>query len=167
MMRKISTQSVAILLLIITSFPLAAVEYLDGIVAVVEDDIILESELAQEVASVVSNLKANNVQMPPEDILYKQVLERLIIGMLQTQLAAKAGVKVTDEMLDNTLSGIAQQNGMDLISFKQQIEAQGMSYETFKENVRKEIVINQLRNHEIGSRVKVSEQEIDHYLETE
>ena len=84
-MRKISTQSVAILLLIITSFPLAAVEYLDGIVAVVEDDIILESELAQEVASVVSNLKANNVQMPPEDILYKQVLEQLIIGMLQTQ----------------------------------------------------------------------------------
>lgn len=167
MIRKITTQSIAVLLLILASFPLSAVEYLDGIVAVVEDDIILESELADEVVAVVSKLKANNVQMPPDDILYKQVLERLIVGMLQTQLAEKAGVKVTDEMLDNALSGIARQNGMDLISFKQGIEEQGMSYEIFKENVRKEIVINQLRNHEIGSRVKVSEQEIDHYLETE
>jgi peptidyl-prolyl cis-trans isomerase SurA len=231
MIRKITTQSIAVLLLILASFPLSAVEYLDGIVAVVdiilqkvinlisdtgkafkfklkkyrvlrfcfsnspgccakkkltknnskaptatifdgivavvEDDIILESELADEVVAVVSKLKANNVQMPPDDILYKQVLERLIVGMLQTQLAEKAGVRVTDEMLDNALSGIARQNGMDLISFKQGIEEQGMSYEIFKENVRKEIVINQLRNHEIGSRVKVSEQEIDHYLETE
>ena len=166
MMRKRITQSIAILLSI-ASFQLPAIEYLDGIVAVVEDDIILESELAEEVAGVTSKLKANNVQMPPNNILYKQVLERLIIGKLQSQLAQKAGVKVTDEMLESSMSGIARQNGMDLSSFKQEILAQGMSYETFKESVRKEIVINQLRNHEIGSRVKVSEQEIDHYLETE
>lgn len=167
MMRKRITQSIAILALIIASFQLPAVEYLDGIVAVVEDDIILESELAEEVAGVASKLKANNVQMPPDHILYKQVLERLIIGKLQSQLAEKAGVKVTDEMLESSMSGIARQNGMDLASFKQEIQEQGMSYATFKESVRKEIVINQLRNHEIGSRVKVSEQEIDHYMETE
>ncbi|WP_230988209.1 peptidylprolyl isomerase [Bathymodiolus japonicus methanotrophic gill symbiont] len=166
-MRKRITQSIAILALIIASFQLPAVEYLDGIVAVVEDDIILESELAEEVAGVASKLKANNVQMPPDHILYKQVLERLIIGKLQSQLAEKAGVKVTDEMLESSMSGIARQNGMDLASFKQEIQEQGMSYATFKESVRKEIVINQLRNHEIGSRVKVSEQEIDHYMETE
>lgn len=166
-MRKRITQSIAILLLSIASFQLPAVEYLDGIVAVVEDDIILESELAKEVAGVTSKLKANNVQMPPDNILYKQVLERLIIDKLQSQLAKKAGVKVTDEMLESSMSGIARQNGMDLASFKQEILEQGMSYETFKESVRKEIVINQLRNHEIGSRVKVSEQEIDHYQETE
>lgn len=166
-MRKRITQSIAILLLSIASFQLPAIEYLDGIVAVVEDDIILESELAKEVAGVTSKLKANNVQMPPDNILYKQVLERLIIDKLQSQLAKKAGVKVTDEMLESSMSGIARQNGMDLASFKQEILEQGMSYETFKESVRKEIVINQLRNHEIGSRVKVSEQEIDHYQETE
>ncbi|OQK16314.1 molecular chaperone SurA [Methyloprofundus sedimenti] len=166
-MRKITTQIIGLLLLVIASLPLSAAEYLDGIVAVVEDDIILESELAQEVAAVNSKLKANNVQLPPDNILYKQVLERLIIGALQSQLAEKAGVKVTDEMLESSMSVIAEQNGMDLSSFKQEIIAQGMSYETFKESVRKEIIINQLRNHEIGSRVKVSEQEIDHYLETE
>ena len=166
-MRKITTQIIGILLLVIASVPLSAAEKLDGIVAVVEDDIILESELAQEVAAVINKLKANNVQMPPENILYKQVLERLIIGALQSQLAQKAGVNVTDEILESSMSEIAGQNGMDLSSFKQEIIAQGMSYETFKESVRKEIIINQLRNHEIGSRVKVSEQEIDHYLETE
>ncbi len=154
-------------MLALVNLPVSAVEYLDGIVAVVEDDIILESELAEEAAAVVGKLKANNVQMPPENVIYKQVLERMIISTLQTQLAQKAGVKVTDEMLEDSMSGIARQNGMDLSDFKQEIIAQGMSYETFKESVRKEIVINQLRNHEIGSRVRVSEQEINHYLETE
>ena len=166
-MREITKQSIGILLLILASFPLSAVEYLDGIVAVVEDDIILESELAQEVASVMSKLKANNVQLPPDHILYKQVLERLIITTLQSQLAKRAGIKVTDEMLESSIEGIARQNGMDLVSFKQEINAQGMSYEAFKESVRKEIVINQLRSHEIGGRIKVSEQEINHYLDTE
>ncbi len=167
MMRKITTQIIGIVLLVIASFALSGAEKLDGIVAVVEDDIILESELAQEVAAVIGKLKANNVQMPPENILYKQVLERLIIGALQSQLAQKAGVNVTDEILESSMIEIAGQNGMNLSSFKQEIIAQGMSYETFKESVRKEIIINQLRNHEIGSRVKVSEQEVDHYLETE
>lgn len=166
-MRKTITHQVGILLLMLACFQVTATEYLDGIVAVVEDDIILESELAREVASVVSRLKASNVQMPPETILYKQVLERLIIDTLQSQLAERAGVKVTDDMLNSSISNIAQQNGMGIESFKQEIKAQGMNYEVFKENVRKEIIINQLRSHEIGSRVKVSEQEIDHYLDTE
>ncbi len=166
-MRKITKQSLAALLLIIASFHLPAAEYLDGIAAVVEDDIILESELAQEVSSVVSKLKANNVQLPPKNVIDKQVLERLIIDTLQTQLAERAGLKVTEEMLDSSLSTIAQQNGMDLASFEQEVKSQGMSYASFKESVRKEIVINQLRSHEIGSRVRVSEQEINHYLETE
>jgi len=165
-MRKITKQCLGILLLIM-SFQVPAAEYLDGIVAVVEDDIILESELAAEVSSVITKLKASNVQLPPDNVLYKQVLERLIIDDLQNQLAKRAGINVTDDMVDSSIAAIAQQNGMDLVSFKQEIKAQGMDYEVFKENVRNEIIINQLRSHEIGSRVKVSEQEIDHYLDTE
>ena len=127
-MRKKITQSIGILLLIVGSFQVSAVEYLDGIVAVVEEGIILESELAQEVASVVIKLKASNVQIPPENILYKQVLERLIIDALQSQLAQRAGIKVSDEMLNSSLQAIAQQNGMDFEGFKQEIEntAQGL-----------------------------------------
>lgn len=167
-MRKITKQTIGVLLLMLTAMlQLSAAEYLDGIAAVVEDDIILESELAREVAIVIGNLKANNVQLPPDNILYKQVLERLIIQALQNQLAQRAGLNVTDEMVNSSINVIAQQNGMDLESFKQEIQVQGMSFEEFKENVREEIVINQLRSHEIGSRIKVSEQEIDHYMETE
>ena len=155
------------ILLMLHSFNASAAQYLDGIAAVVEDDIILESELAREVSAIAQKLQANNVQLPPEEVLYKQVLERLIIDKLQSQLAQKAGVKVTDEMVDASLENIAQQNGLDMQSFKQEITNQGMDFEVFRENVRKEILINQLRSHEIGSRIKVSEQEIDHYLDTE
>lgn len=153
--------------IILHSHSVLATEYLDGIAAVVEDDIILESELVREVTSITVNLKAKNVQLPPDDILYKQVLERLIIEKLQSQLAQKAGVKVSDEMVDASLANIARQNGLDMQSFKREISNQGMDYDAFRENVRKEIIINQLRSHEIGSRIKVSEQELDHYLETE
>ena len=73
--------------ILLQSLHVSAAEYLDGIAAVVENDIILESELAQEVASISMNLKSRNVQLPPEHILYKQVLERLIIEKLQCQLS--------------------------------------------------------------------------------
>jgi len=155
------------MIIMLYSLNALAAEYLDGIAAVVEDDIILESELASEVSAIAGRLKSNNVQLPPEEVLYKQVLERLIIDKLQSQLAQKAGIKVTDEMVNESIVNIAQQNGLDMESFKREISNQGMDYGAFKENVRKEIIINQLRSHEIGSRVKVSEQEIDHYLETE
>ncbi|NOR81381.1 MAG: molecular chaperone SurA [Methyloprofundus sp.] len=155
------------MLIMLHSLNVLATEYLDGIAAVVEDDIILESELANEVSAIAGRLKSNNVQLPPEEVLYKQVLERLIIDKLQRQLAQRAGVKVTDEMVNESIVNIAQQNGLDMEGFKREISNQGMDYGAFKENVRKEIIINQLRSHEIGSRVKVSEQEIDHYLETE
>lgn len=155
------------MLIMIHSFNVSAIEYLDGIVAVVEDDIILESELAREASTIIVKLQSSKVQIPPENVLFKQVLERLIIDKLQSQLAQKAGVKISDEMVDSSLNNIAQQNGLDMASFQREIKNQGMNYAEFKENVRKEIIINQLRSHEIGSRVKVSEQEIEHYLETE
>ncbi|BCG62696.1 MAG: peptidyl-prolyl cis-trans isomerase SurA [Methyloprofundus sp.] len=165
-MRKKIKQSIGILLWL-CCLQVSAAEYLDGIVAVVEDDIVLESELASEVSRVVSKLQANNVQLPPELVLYKQVLERIIIDKLQSQIAKRAGVNVSDQMVDNSLYNIAQQNGLTMDEFKRELKKEGMDYHAFRENVRKEIIINQLRSREIGSRIKVSEQEVKHYLETE
>jgi len=144
-----------------------AAEYLDGIAAVVEDDIILESELASEVVAVVTRLRGNHVQLPPEKVIYKQVLERMIIDKLQSQLARRGGLQVSDEMVNASLTNIARQNGMDIESFKQELNKEGMAFADFKESVRKEILINQLRSREIGGRVRVSESEINHYLDTE
>jgi peptidyl-prolyl cis-trans isomerase SurA len=165
-MRKTIKQSIGILLWI-CCLQVYAAEYLDGIVAVVEDDIVLESELANEVSMVVSKLQANHVQLPPELVLYKQVLERIIIDKLQSQIAKRAGVNVSDQVVDSSLQNIARQNDLTMEEFKRELKKEGMDYQAFRENVRKEIIINQLRSREIGSRIKVSEQEVKHYLETE
>lgn len=142
-------------------------EYIDGIIAIVEDDIILDSELARETAAVIRNIEAENAFVPPNFIIRKQVLERLIILKLQHQRAKQGGIKITDDMLRSAVTDIARRNDMNLSTFREQLEKQGISYNSFADNVRNEIVINQLRASEIGNRVKVTDREIDHYLETE
>jgi len=145
----------------------AYAETLDRIVAVVEDDVILSRELDQEVAVVASRLSSNNVQMPPEYVLRKQVLERMIVDKLQRQLAARSGIQVSDEMLRSSVGDIAARNNMSVENFKQELARQGMDYKAFEDNLRNEIIINQLRGREIGSRIKVTDAEVNHYMETQ
>ncbi len=142
-------------------------EVLDKIVAVVEDDVILEKELDREVSAIAQRIQASRTQMPPESVLRKQVLEKMIIDMLQRQLAAKAGITVTEEMLNSSAADIAQRNNMTLEQFRAELERQGMSYKSFLDNMRNEIIINQLRSREIGGRIKVTDREVEHYMETQ
>ena len=137
-------------------------ETLGKIAAVVEDDVILEQELNQEVATISQRIQASKTQMPPEYVLRKQVLEKLIIDKLQRQLAEKAGINVTEEMLNNSASDIAQRNNMSLQQFREELQRQGISYKSFLDNMRNEIIINQLRGREIGGRIKVTDREVDH-----
>ena len=141
-------------------------EYLDRIVAVVEDDVILDSELNEETAAIVAKLKANNMMIPPDIILRKQVLERIVIDKLQRQLAERSGIKISEEALNAAVADIARQNGMDVPQFREQLRQQGMEYQKFVDSVRNEIIINQLRSREIGGRIKVTDREVAHYLET-
>ncbi|NOV30460.1 peptidylprolyl isomerase [Methylomonas sp. ZR1] len=142
-------------------------QVLDRIVAVVEEDVILERELNNEVGAIVSKLRSNNVTMPPEYVLRKQVLERMVVDKLQRQLAAKSGVQVSDEMLSASVADIASRNGLSVESFRNELTKQGMDYKAFEDNLRNEIIINQLRGREIGSRVKVTDAEVLHYMETQ
>ncbi|MDD5461143.1 MAG: peptidylprolyl isomerase [Methylococcales bacterium] len=146
---------------------LAGAEVLDKIVAVAEDDIILEKELNREVAAIAQRIQASHAQMPPEYILRKQVLEKLILDKLQRQLAEKAGITVTEDMLNNSAADIAQRNHMNLQEFRAELERQGMSYKNFLDTIRNEIIINQLRSREIGGRIKVTDREVEHFMETE
>ncbi|MDD5275012.1 MAG: peptidylprolyl isomerase [Methylovulum sp.] len=152
--------------LLFSSF-LAGAQLLDEIVAVVEDDVVLESELGKEVAAIEQRIKASNTPMPPLSILRKQVLEKLIIDKLQRQLAERAGVNVSEEMLNSSAADIAQRNNMSLDEFRAELEHQGMSYKSFLDNMRNEIIINQLRAREIGGRIKVTDREVDHFMETQ
>lgn len=145
----------------------AAAETLDRIVAVVEEDVILERELNREVAAISNKLSGSNVMMPPEFVLRKQVLERMIVDKLQRQLAARSGVQISDEALRNSVADIAARNGLSVEAFKSELASQGMDYKAFEDNLRNEIIINQLRGREIGSRIKVTDAEVAHYMETQ
>ena len=140
---------------------------LERIVAVVEDDVILEGELNKEVAAISAKLKSSNVMAPPEFVLRKQVLERMVVDKLQQQLAAKSGIQVSDEMLRNSVADIAARNGLSVEAFHAELDKQGMNFKSFEENLRNEIVVNQLRSREIGSRIKVTDAEVAHYMETQ
>jgi len=143
-------------------------DILGKIAAVVEDDVILEQELDQEISTIRQRIQASQTQqMPPESILRKQVLEKMIIDRLQRQLAEKAGMTVTEEMLNNSAADIAQRNNMTLQQFREELDHQGMTYKGFLDNMRNEIIINQLRSREIGGRIKVTDREVDHYMETQ
>lgn len=159
---------VAVLLcnLLFGSF-LVHAEVLDTIVAVVEDDVILERELQREVAVIEQRIQQSNATLPPSYVLRKQVLEKMIVDKLQRQLAEKGGITVSEEMLNSSAADIAQRNNMDLEQFRTELERQGMSYQSFLDNMRNEIIINQLRGREIGGRIKVTDREVEHYIETQ
>lgn len=158
--------SLATYCVLMLNYPTVA-EVLGRVAAIVEEDVILEQELDNEVSTIAERIRASNAQMPPESILRKQVLEKLIIDKLQRQLAEKAGITVTEEMLNNSAADIAQRNNMTLQQFREELQRQGLTYKNFLDNMRNEIIINQLRGREIGGRIKVTDREVDHYLETQ
>ncbi|WP_133717528.1 peptidylprolyl isomerase [Methylocaldum gracile] len=139
---------------------------IDRIVAVVEDGVILESELRQKVESIKASLLQNNTQLPPDEILTRQVLERLIVDKIQVHLAEKAGIRVDDETLRQAVQQIAQRNNMSLEEFRRSLRQEGIDYAAFIEQIRNEITVGRLRSSQVNSQIKVSDHEVQHYLET-
>lgn len=150
-----------------SAFAQAEYQPLDRIVAVVEDGVILASELNQKVDAIIKQLASQNTPLPPERVIRRQVLERMIIDMLQLQLANKSGIQVDDETLRQSIVQLAQQNNMSLEEFRLALRDEGISYANFIEDMRKEIIINRLRVNQINSQIKISDREIEHYLETQ
>ncbi len=142
-------------------------QILDQIIAIVEEDVVLESELARETAMIAARIKASQNLMPPELLLRKQVLERLVIQKLQQQLAMRSGIEINDNILQSAVMDIARNNNMSYEQFRAELTSKGMDYQAFAANIRNEIIVNQLRAREIGSRVQVTDREIEHYLETQ
>ncbi|TNG00275.1 MAG: molecular chaperone SurA [Gammaproteobacteria bacterium] len=138
---------------------------LDRIVALVNDDIVMHSELVTRMRSVQQDLRDQNIPPPPNHILMKQVLDRLILQRLQLQEAQRSGIRVDDQTLNQTISRIAEGNGLNLKQFKQVLERDGYSFSGFREDVRNEIMVGRVRNSKVKNRIKVSDQEIDHLLE--
>jgi peptidyl-prolyl cis-trans isomerase SurA len=140
---------------------------LDRIIAIVDQSVITEQELVDRLRSVSSQLEKQGTALPPQNILEKQILERLISDSLQLQLAAQTGLKVDDTQLDKTIERIATQNKLSVEEFKTLLEKDGMSMRKFREDIRSEITIARLREREVDNKLNVSEAEIDNYLTTQ
>ena len=147
--------------------PLAAQEPLNRILAVVNDDVVLASELEAKLDIVREQLRGQMEQLPPEDVLRQQVLERVIVEKLQLQLAARNNIQVDDETLNSNLRNIATQNGVDLDEFRATLEREGIDFADFREEIRNQIILARLHQQMVGSRISVTEQEIDTLLANE
>lgn len=158
----------AALLLIFSAPAFAApadeVSQIDRIVAVVDKDVITYSELRDRIQIVLGQLEKQGAQRPPQDVLEKQVLERLISDRLQLQLASQTGLRVDDNQLDKTMERIAEQNKLSVSEFRAALENDGINYRKFREDMRNEIILARLREREVDNRVNVTEAEIDNLL---
>lgn len=142
----------------------AAYQELDGIVAIVEEDVVLASELRTRYQQIVKQLEAQGRQLPPSEILLSQIMERLIVESLQKQEAERRGVVIDDETLTRAVLGFAQQNNMTLEQFEQALLQDGTSYREFREEIRNEIMINRLQRNLINRRITISEQDVQGLL---
>lgn len=139
---------------------------LDRIIVVVNDGTILQSELEQGMDDARAQIAKRQLAAPPEDVLRAQVLERLILTRVQTQRAEQEGIRVDDHELNEVLSNIAKQNGMTLSAFADAVRSDGLDYLALREQIRNEVTIQRLRNKEVDSRVVVTDQDIDAFLNT-
>jgi peptidyl-prolyl cis-trans isomerase SurA len=138
----------------------------DRIAAVVNEDVILRSELDRAVANIRSQYAGKEAQLPPADVLERQVLERLVLMRLQIARATDSGINASDEELERAVQGVAQQNSMSVDQLRQRLAQDGMAFTEFRNNLRDEIITQKLRQSFAQSRINVSEGEVDAAMAT-
>tara|TARA_R110002072_G_scaffold101339_8_gene223219 strand:- start:1913 stop:3148 length:1236 start_codon:yes stop_codon:yes gene_type:complete len=145
----------------------AATEIIDQVVAIVDDDVIMASELRERVNAVSENLQARGMQMPPEDQLIRDTLDRLILESIQLQMGRRAGVRISDDQLNEALQRIAAQNRMTLEQFTQALAQRGQSYDAMREQVRREMIIQRVQAGNVNQRIQITEQEVGNFMSTQ
>lgn len=145
----------------------ASIEVLDRIAVIVDDGLIMESQIKSGFKEIVSLYKEQNIPLPGTDNLKDQVIESLIIEELQLQMANRAGVRISDSELNNAITRIANNSQMELEEFIAYIENDGESYESFRENVRKQMLIQRVQRGRVGSEINITEKEFAAFMETD
>ncbi|MGD8207812.1 MAG: peptidylprolyl isomerase [Thiohalocapsa sp.] len=145
----------------------AEIEPLDSIVAVVNNDVIVRSELLREIDLVLPELDARGTAIPPRDALEEQVLERLILKRLQLQRAEALGIEVDEATLTEAMTNIAARNGLSLAELRETLETGGISFEDFREDTRMQILTSRLQQQEVLQNIQISDAEIDRFLQQE
>lgn len=159
------------LLLLSVSFLLAPSAWastpLDRIVAVVNDDVVTETELKERIASISQQLRQQRRPLPPSNVMREQLLERLILERLQLQEAKSVGIQIDDDTLNQTIKRIAADNKLSVAEFRGTLEKDGYDFALFREEIRRELIIRRLHERQVSQRVVISEQDVDQYLSTE
>ena len=140
---------------------------LDGIAVVVDEDVILQSELQRAVANIRSQYAGRAEQLPPADVLERQVAERLVLLKLQVARAETTGVKVTDQEIDQAIGAIAEQNQASVEQLRAQVTSDGSSFSQFRDSIRDELMVQRLRQRFAQTQVSVSDAEVDAALQTQ
>ncbi|MFT7234656.1 MAG: peptidyl-prolyl cis-trans isomerase SurA [Methylophagaceae bacterium] len=142
-------------------------QQMDRIVAVVNDEVVLESELFEMAQTLSLQLRKREVALPPQDVFISQVLERLILQNLQIQTASRIGIRLGDDDLNGSIKNIAQNNNMSLTQFRDVLERDGYDYGAFRETIRKEMIVSRLNKVQVGDKIIVSDREVDNFLATQ
>lgn len=140
---------------------------LDQVVAIVDDDVILQTELDARINTIVRRLQAQGTGLPPGNILEQRVLEQLITESIQLQMADRMGMRVSDNELNETMTNIARQNGLTLTQFEQELAAEGVTYRQAREQIRREMLISRVQQSRVGNRVRVTDREVENYLQAQ
>ena len=145
----------------------AQVTMLDRVVAIVDDDIVLNSELQQRMMTINEQITQSGTQAPPQEIILQQVLERLISERLQLKMGYNAGIRITDEELNAAITRVAQSNGLTITQYITDIQSRGGTIAVVREEIRNEMVIRRVQQGKVMRRIRISEQELDNFLTSE
>jgi len=140
-------------------------DLLDRVVAIVNDGVVLNSDLDAQLDIVSERLRQQKLELPPQNVLRQQVLERLVLQEIEMQRANHAGVKVSDEMLNAALQDVAKRNNLTLTQLPEELKKQGVDYAEYREEIRKEMMLQLLRQRDVLQHISVTPREIDQFLD--
>lgn len=151
-------------LLLFSQILFANVNFVDRIGVIVEEGIIMESEVNNALEQAIKNLKKNGNQIPPKEFLFNNVLEKLIMDEILMQKAKKFGIRISDQELNESLIRIAGQENLNLKEFKEKIEKEGDTFKSFREIIKKELMIRRVQSGLVRPKIVISDQEIENYI---
>ncbi len=155
---------------LLTAFSITAsaqLEILDKVVAVVDEDVVLESEVQRRLATIYNQIKQSGTQPPPQNILVQQVLERLISERLQLNMGYNAGIRITDTELNDAMARIATGNQLTMEQYIEQIHASGSTLANVRDEIRDEMILMRVQQGQVMRRIRISNQELDNFLNSE
>lgn len=155
---------ICIAMLALGSVPAAAEQTLDRIAAVVNDDVILMSELDDQVELIRQRLEKSGTRLPPDNVLREQVLDRMIDTELKLQMAERAGIRIPDDQLNQALQRIAERNGVTLDQLPEMLASEGIDYEMYRRELRNQMITSRLEMQQVQQNVNITQDDVERYI---